>query len=112
MEEARWTGCGILARKTRQCNAVRCEEPRMSDQLTIRLPEDLNQALEAASVRLRRKRSDIVRLALYNFFSLAPANDDKPSARVQHLLGALDSGVPDLAENHRAYSLASLKRRG
>jgi hypothetical protein len=82
----------------------------MSDQLTIRLPEDLNQALEAASVRLRRKRSDIVRLALYNFFSLTPANDDQPSARVQHLLGALDSGVPDLAENHRAYILESLKR--
>ncbi len=85
----------------------------MSDQLTIRLPEDLNRALEAASVRLRRKRSDIVRLALYSFFSLAPANDDdRPSARVQHLLGALDSGVPDLAENHRAYILESLKRGG
>jgi predicted transcriptional regulator len=84
----------------------------MSDQLTIRLPEDLNQALEAASVRLRRKRSDIVRLALYSFFSLAPADEEKPSARVQHLLGALDSGVPDLAENHRAYILESLKHGG
>lgn len=42
----------------------------MSDQLTIRLPEDLSHALEAASVRLRRKRSDIVRLALYRFSSL------------------------------------------
>ncbi|HEV7784186.1 MAG TPA: CopG family transcriptional regulator [Thermoanaerobaculia bacterium] len=66
----------------------------MPDRLTIRLPEDLSQALEAASIRLRRKRSDIVRLALYSFFSLTPANDDTPSARVQHLLGALDSGVP------------------
>jgi hypothetical protein len=81
----------------------------MPTQLTIRLPEDLNQALEAASIRLGRKKSDIVRLALYSFFDLTPANDDKPSERVQHLLGALDSGVPDLAENHRAYILESLK---
>jgi hypothetical protein len=86
----------------------------MSDQLTIRLPEDLSHALEAASVRLRRKRSDIVRLALYRFFDLAPADDgdSTPSARVQHLMGALETGVPDLAENHRAYVLESLKHGG
>ena len=84
----------------------------MSDQLTIRLPEDLSQALEAASARLRRKRSDIVRLALYRFFDLAPADDTAPSARVQHLMGALETGVPDLVENHRAYILESLKRGG
>ena len=81
----------------------------MSDQLTIRLPEDLSQALEDASVRLRRKRSDIVRLALYSYFGLGPESGGTPSARVRHLVGALDSGVPDLAENHRAYILESLK---
>jgi hypothetical protein len=84
----------------------------MSDQLTIRLPEDLSQALEAASVRLRRKRSDIVRLALYRFFDLVPSDDNPPSARVQHLLGALETGAPGLAENHRAYILESLKHSG
>lgn len=84
----------------------------MSDQLTIRLPDDLSQALEAASLRLRRKRSDVVRLALYRFFGLAPEADELPSARVQHLLGALETGVPDLAENHRAYILESLKHGG
>jgi hypothetical protein len=81
----------------------------MSDQLTIRLPQDLSQALEAASVRLRRKRSDIVRLALYRFFGLGPEDDGMPSARVQHLIGALETGVPDLAENYRSYVLESLK---
>ncbi len=84
----------------------------MSDQLTIRLPEDLSQALEAATVRLRRKRSDIVRLALYRFFDLAPEDEGRPSARVQHLIGALETGMPDLAENHRAYILESLKHGG
>jgi hypothetical protein len=84
----------------------------MSNRLTIRLPENLSQALEAASVRLRRKRSDIVCLALYRFFDLGPADDDTPSARVQHLLGTLETGAPDLAENHRAYVLESLKHGG
>lgn len=103
----------ILTRKTMQCKThCAAEEARMSDQLTIRLPEDLSRALEAASVRLRRKRSDIVRLALYRFFELVPAGGDTPSARVQHLMGALETGVPDLAENHRAYILESLKHGG
>jgi hypothetical protein len=84
----------------------------MSDQLRLRLPEELSQALEAASVRLRRKRSDIVRLALYRFFNLGPEEDLAPSARVQNLMGALETGVPDLAENHRAYILESLKHGG
>jgi hypothetical protein len=86
----------------------------MSDQLTVRLPEELSQALEAASARLRRKRSDIVRMALYRFFNLAPEPEDDvvPSARVQHLMGALETGIPDLAENHRAYILESLEHGG
>ena len=83
----------------------------MSDQLTIRLPEDLSRELEAASVRLRRKRSDIVRLALHQFLN-APEDHSVPSARVQHLIGTLQSGVPDLAENHRAYILESLEHGG
>jgi metal-responsive CopG/Arc/MetJ family transcriptional regulator len=90
---------------------MHCKEVNMSDQLTVRLPDDLSQALEDASVRLRRKRSDIVRLALYSYFGL-DSEGGRPSNRVQHLLGALDSGVTDLAENHRAYILESLKHGG
>lgn len=88
---------------------MHCEEVIMSDQLTVRLPEELSQALNEASVRLRRKRSDIVRLALYSYFGLGPESMEAPSARVKHLLGSLNSGVSDLAENHRAYILESLK---
>ena len=81
----------------------------MADQLTIRLPEDMNRALEAASTRMRRKRSEIVRLALSHFLNLAPSEDKTPETRVRHLLGSLESGIPDLAENHRPYVLESLK---
>lgn len=81
----------------------------MSDQLTIRLTEEMNQALAAASARMRRKRSEIVRLALSQFLNLDAPVEKRPAARVRHLIGSLDSGVPDLAENHRAHLLEALK---
>lgn len=82
----------------------------MSDQLTIRLSEEMNKALEAASTRMRRKRSEIVRLALSQYLNLEPAGGRKThEARVRHLIGSLETGVPDLAENHRAHLLEALK---
>ena len=84
----------------------------MSDQLTIRLSEEMNRALEAASTRMRRKRSEIVRLALSQFLNLQAPGGQTPEARVRHLIGSLETGIPDLAENHRAYVLESLKHGG
>lgn len=82
----------------------------MPDQLTIRLPEEMNRALEAASNRLQRRRSEVVRMALSQFLGLEPqGTEETPAARVRNLIGALDTGIPDLAENHRAYILESLK---
>jgi metal-responsive CopG/Arc/MetJ family transcriptional regulator len=81
----------------------------VSDQLTIRLPEEMSRALEAASVRMRRKRSEIVRLALSQYLDLQESERETPEARIRHLIGSLESGVPDLAENHRSYLLESLK---
>ena len=80
----------------------------MTTQLTVRLPEDLSQAVASAAARLKRKRSEIVRLALYQFLNL-PQEGETPAARVRSLIGSLESGIPDLAENHRAYVLESLK---
>jgi len=81
----------------------------MSGQLTIRLPEEMNRALEAASTRMRRKRSEIVRLALSQFLNLEQRGEEKPAARVRNLIGSLETGIPDLSENHRSYVLESLK---
>ena len=39
----------------------------MQEQLTVRIPEDLSRALKAASRRMQRKSSEIVRLALREF---------------------------------------------
>jgi len=81
----------------------------MEAQLTVRLPEELNRALKAASRRLQRKSSEIVRLALQEFLS-GSAGAGRPVNRVRPLVGSLESGIPDLAEKHRAYLLKSLRR--
>jgi hypothetical protein len=77
-------------------------------QLTVRLPDQLAQALEEAAVRLQRGRGEIVRMALTRFLGV----DDSvhPARRVRDLLGSLESGIPDLAEN-QAWSRCSIAAR-
>jgi hypothetical protein len=82
----------------------------MADQLTVRLPDDLSQALKAASRRMQRKSSEIVRLALREFLGASTGSGTRPADRVHSLIGSLESGVPDLAEKHRAYIVESLRR--
>jgi metal-responsive CopG/Arc/MetJ family transcriptional regulator len=82
----------------------------MQDQLTIRLPEDLRQALKLASRRLQRKQSEIVRLALREYLGVSSGAQSRPADRVRSLIGALESGIPDLAEEHRSYVIESLRR--
>jgi len=82
----------------------------MRDQLTVRLPEDLSRALRAASRRTQRKNSEIVRLALRQFLGASPSSGIRPADRARSLIGSLESGVPDLAEEHRAYLIETLRR--
>ena len=82
----------------------------MQDQLTVRLPEDLSRALKAASRRMQRKSSEIVRLALREFLGTSSGSGACPADRVKGLIGSLESGVPDLAQRHRAHIIESLRR--
>ena len=81
----------------------------MESQVTVRIPAGLKRDLDEASRRLRRKSSEIVRMALRAFLQEAPERDSRPVDRVRGLLGSLDSGVPHLAERHREYVIDSLK---
>lgn len=82
----------------------------MQDQVTVRLPEDLSQALKAASRRMQRKSSEIVRLALREYLGPPSGSEGRSSDRVQALIGSLESGVPDLAEKQRVRILESVRR--
>ena len=82
----------------------------MQQQLTLRMPGELATKLERAAKRLRRKRSDIVRLALEEFLDSNTASSEmRPVERVRDLLGRLKSGVPDLGQRHREYLLKRLR---
>lgn len=92
-------------------NELQMEEgPVMQDQITVRLPASLSQALHRASRRLRRKNSAIVRMALEAFLHVGEGTGSRPAERVRGLIGSLASGVPDLAEKHREYVIEALRR--
>jgi Arc/MetJ-type ribon-helix-helix transcriptional regulator len=98
----------------KQCVALQLQcthwrGPVVDDQITVRLPTSLGRTLRRTSRRMGRRPSDVVRMALEAFLQGAPSADHKPAERVDHLIGSLSSGVPDLAERHRDYVLAALK---
>ena len=81
----------------------------MGQQLTIRLPDDLGEALAEVAEQTGRKRSEVVRMALREHLrGASPAG--RPADLARHLIGSLDSGLPDLVENQRRYLLDSIKR--
>ena len=80
----------------------------MDSQLTLRLPSALTEKLERSAKLLKRKRSDVVRLALEQFLDTGP--DIRPIERVRDLLGRVESGVPDLGQNHREHLIRRLRR--
>jgi metal-responsive CopG/Arc/MetJ family transcriptional regulator len=82
----------------------------MQDQLTVRLPAELNRALKIASQRMQRKSSEIVRLALRQYLGEPSSAKTRPADRVRSLIGSLESGIPDLATRHRAYIIETLRR--
>ena len=80
----------------------------MPTQLTVRLPDDLRKALDAASRKSQSHNSEIVRMALRQFLQSGDPDAKKHAELVRGLLGILESGIPDLADKHREYILDSL----
>ena len=79
----------------------------MESQLTLRLPGALASKLDRSAKRLRRKRSDVVRLALEQFLDATP--EIRPVERVRDLLGSIEIGVPDLGQDHGEHLIRRLR---
>jgi hypothetical protein len=115
IEDHRFGSCEPTRQHLARCSALhyncsaRTGGSLMDDQITVRLPTPLGRTLRRTSRRLGRRPSHIVRMALEAFLQEAPSADGKRAERVEHLIGSLSSGIPDLAERHREYVLASLK---
>jgi hypothetical protein len=87
-----------------QYNAV------MEDQLTVRLPRQLSEALKERAAQMHRKPSEVVRMAVAEFLELSDTPAKPPAERVKHLIASVESGIPDLAVRHREYILKKLSR--
>jgi Arc/MetJ-type ribon-helix-helix transcriptional regulator len=78
--------------------------------LTVRLPKDLDKEITALSKKLRLSRSDLVRMALRKLADEFQEDGLRPYEKVQNLLGAVETGIPDLGSDHRKYLLERIKR--
>jgi predicted transcriptional regulator len=81
-------------------------------QITIRASDDLMLKIEQIAKEMGLKKSDITRLALTKFADeySSEKEEQRPYNRIKHLIGAADSGMPDLGRRHRAYLIKKIKR--
>jgi metal-responsive CopG/Arc/MetJ family transcriptional regulator len=83
----------------------------MQSQISVRLDEAINEQIISVAKKLRRKRSDIVRLALEKFISeINGLDESKPYDQVKGLIGSVSSGIPNLGEAHREYLINKFKK--
>jgi Arc/MetJ-type ribon-helix-helix transcriptional regulator len=83
----------------------------MKGQLTVRLTDELEAGVETLARKLRRKRSDVVRIALERLLREEEGTaGDTPYEQVKDLLGSVESGITDLGSNHREHLKSRLRR--
>src|SRR3989442_11128401 len=76
----------------------------MQRQLTLRINDTLANRLEQLARRTRRRRSEVIRLALEEFLAAAPEEPPRrPIELVQGLIGRLETGMSDLGQRHREH---------
>ena len=80
-------------------------------QLTVRMPDEYTKKLNVLSKKMGLKRSDVVRLALKQFFDEHSVSiDQSPFEKVKNMLGVGQSGMKDLGQRHRHYLIQKIRR--
>ncbi|MFP4237330.1 MAG: ribbon-helix-helix domain-containing protein [Desulfonatronovibrio sp.] len=82
-------------------------------QMTIRIPDEYKAKIEDVSGKTGLRKSDIARMAIKKFledFDIQ-ARADRPSDKVQDLIGVVSSGISDLGTNHRQYLLNLMREQ-
>lgn len=81
-------------------------------QLTVRMPDEYEERIEALAKHLGLKKSDIVRLAIRRFAEEnLPVEEKTPFQKVRDLLGTAESGLSDLGRRHREHLVAKIRAR-
>ncbi len=82
----------------------------MSQQISLRLPEELLLELDRQARRRRRSRSDLIRDILQQHLRFS-ATPDHPYSRVMDLVGLVSGGPPDLGAGHREHLVGLVRDR-
>lgn len=81
----------------------------MDRQIAVRMPAQLAMRLDRVARRTGKTRSDVTREALERFLA-GPDFTARPIDRVRDLIGAVESGLPDVGQRHRDYLLRQVRR--
>jgi Arc/MetJ-type ribon-helix-helix transcriptional regulator len=84
----------------------------MAQQVTVRMPEALIEKLDREAALRRRKRSEVIRMAVERFIEEPESPGGRPIDKVRDLLGSYESGIPDLGQRHREHLIRRLRRGG
>jgi predicted DNA-binding protein len=79
-------------------------------QLTIRMPKEQMTMIEYIAKKMELKKSDVTRIALKKFIEEYNESTEEPFTKVKHLLGIVESGIPDLGQRHRDYLIKKIKK--
>ena len=81
-------------------------------QLTIRMPDEQMTRIEYIAKKMGLKKADVTRMAIKTFIQEYSDSTVKPFDKVKHLLGVVESGVPDLGQRHRNHLIKKIKSAG
>jgi metal-responsive CopG/Arc/MetJ family transcriptional regulator len=79
-------------------------------QLTIRMPEEFFSKIEQIAKASGLKKSDVTRMAIRKFLEEYSSEEEvNLYSKAKRLIGVVESGIPDLGQNHREYLVKKIK---
>ena len=79
-------------------------------QLTIRIPEEYFSKIEQIAKSSGLKKSDVSRMAIQKFLKeYGNEEGEDLYSKAKRLIGVVESGIPDLGQNHREYVIKKIK---
>jgi len=78
-------------------------------QLTVRIADEQMLRITNIAKKMGLKKTDVTRIAIKKFIEEYGDNEEKPYAKIKHLIGIAESGLPGLGQHHRNYLLKKIK---
>ena len=79
-------------------------------QLTIRMPEEYFFKIEQIAKSSGLKKSDVTRMAIRKFLEEYSSDEETDLySKAKRLVGVVESGIPDLGQNHRDHLVRKIK---